>query len=213
MTAHSNSLFRLLPIVVATWLLASCAGQRRFDPDQVAGRFVRAPEWGGTAIPADARLRPHTIRQLTLHHGGEDFPPAKDVPQHLRNLQAWSRREKRWADIPYHFIVDLQGRIYACRPLEFAGDTNTEYDPAGHALVCVLGNYQTAAPSPAQLAAIMDLFAWLCETHGLGPETIAGHKDHSAQTDCPGKNLHAQLANGRIRAGVEQRLRARRNRR
>ena len=206
MASNPVTLFRLLGCAAASWILVSCAGQRRFDPLQVAGRIVPVAAWGGTALPEAARPRSHSIRHLTLHHGGEDFPASRDVGQYLRNLQDWSRREKRWVDIPYHFIIDLQGRTYAGRPLEYAGDTNTEYDPTGHALVCVLGNYETAVPSPAQLAAVEDVFAWLCQRFGLGPETIAGHKDHSAQTVCPGTNLHAQLANGRIRAGVERRL-------
>lgn len=197
---------RIMPWIPVVCLLSSCAVQRPFSPELAARRIVPSGEWGGTPIPDHARPRRHAVRLLTLHHGGEDFPAGRDVPQHLRNLQAWSRREKQWADIPYHFIIDLQGRTYACRPLEFAGDTNTEYDPGGHALVCVLGNYDVIVPSAEQLRAVEDLFAMLCVKFGLGPETIASHKDHSSQTACPGRNLYARLASGEIRAEVRRRL-------
>lgn len=187
-------------------LLSSCAGQRPFSADQAIRRFVPAAEWGGTPIADTARPRRHTVRLLTLHHGGEAFQPGRDVAHYLRNLQEWSRRDKRWADIPYHFIIDLEGRTYACRPLEFSGDTNTEYDPTGHVLVCVLGNYDIAYPSQAQLSAVEDVMAVLCARFGLGPEAIASHRDHSKQTVCPGRNLYARLANGEIQAGVRRRL-------
>lgn len=184
----------------------SCALRKPFEPERVAGRIVPAGAWGGRTLADQPPPRRHALRLITLHHGGEDFPQGRDVPRHLRNLQEWSRREKRWVDIPYHFVIDLQGRTYACRPLDIPGDTNTGYDPTGHALVCVLGNYETASPAPEQLGAVEDLLALLCIRYGLGPETIAGHKDHAEGTVCPGRNLYAQLANGRIQAGVRRRL-------
>lgn len=195
---------RFLPWIPVVCLLSSCAVQRPFSATDIDRRIVSAIQWAGTPIPDHAKPRRHTVRLLTLHHGGEDFPAGRDVPQHLRNLQAWSRREKHWADIPYHYIIDLQGRTYACRPLEFAGDTNTEYDPGGHALVCVLGNYDVIAPTPLQLRAVEELFTMLCVKFNLGPETIASHKDYSSQTACPGRSLYARL--GEIQAGVRRRL-------
>lgn len=189
-----------------TVLLTSCVVHRPFSVDRAARAIVPAGEWGGTPIPDTVQPRRHAIRLLTLHHGGEEFPPGRDVPRHLRNLQQWSRREKHWVDIPYHFIIDLEGRTYACRPLEFPGDTNTEYDPIGHALVCVLGNYESVSPSPAQLRAVEDVMAVLCARFGLGPDAIASHRDYSTQTVCPGRNLYARLANGEIQAGVRRRL-------
>jgi hypothetical protein len=44
-------------------------------------------------------------------------------------LQDWSRNTRKWLDIPYHYIIDLDDRIYEGR------DTNTEYDSAGQALI------------------------------------------------------------------------------
>lgn len=185
-------------------LLPSCAVQRPFSPAETARRIVAPGQWGGTPFPDQVLLRRHVVHRLTLHHGGEDFPPGREVAQHLRNLQDWSRREKKWADIPYHYIIDLQGRTYACRPLDFPGDTNTEYDPTGHALVCLLGNYEVVSPSPEQVRAVQDVMALLCVQFGLEPESIASHKDYSAQTACPGRNLHARLEE--IQAGVRRRL-------
>jgi hypothetical protein len=182
-----------------------------------AGSSWRAPEhrlevvpqsaWGGTP-PDGSRGRLHRITRITLHHGGTPFTRDRDVAQHLRNLQAWSRRDRMWIDIPYHFVIDLEGRVYEARDLKFAGDTNTEYDPAGHALIVVLGDYEESEPTGAQLHALADTMAMLAWRFGLGVEAIGAHRDFSTRTACPGKNLYRVLQDGSLAAAVKARLAA-----
>lgn len=175
-------------------------------PADLPGVTVTTVEqWGGT--PADAsQARQQTISHITLHHQGEPFPQGKDPLQYLRNLQTWSRNSKHWLDIPYHYIIDLDGRIYAGRALEFAGDTNTEYDPLGHALIEVVGNFEEVQPNQRQLDAVADLMAALALKYRLSIDTIHGHKDYSAQTVCPGQHLYAYLEDGYFRRQVALRL-------
>ncbi|MDB5951759.1 MAG: N-acetylmuramoyl-L-alanine amidase [Massilia sp.] len=171
----------------------------------VESRIVPVAGWGGT--PADpARARLQTITHITLHHQGEPFPQGKDPVAYLRNLQTWSRATKGWLDIPYHFIIDLDGGIYEGRKLEYAGDTNTEYDPTGHALIEVVGNFEEVEPNQGQFDAVVDLMAMLAAKYQLPVDSIAGHKDHSAQTVCPGANLYRYLQNGYFRDQVALRL-------
>ncbi len=151
-------------------------------------------------------FRTHQIKFITLHHGGEEYPPDKDTAEYLRNLQSWSRREKKWIDIPYHFLIDWQGKIYAGRDLRLPGDTNTAYDPTGHALICVLGNFEVQKANDRQLRAVVELMAWLCRTYGLPAEVIKGHKDVAEGTVCPGKDLYRYLANGYFKREVARRL-------
>lgn len=168
-------------------------------------RIVSVAAWGGT--PADpAQARRHSVTHITLHHQGEPFPAGKDPQLYLRNLQTWSRNTKHWLDIPYHYIIDLDGRIYEGRSIDYAGDTNTEYDPAGHALIEVVGNFEEVQPNQQQLDATADLMALLAMKYNVAPATIHGHKDYSAQTVCPGVNLYRYLENGYLRDQVTQRL-------
>lgn len=169
-----------------------------------APRIVGVEAWGGSTAAQSAA--PQRISHITLHHQGELWQDGADVQAYLRRLQQWSRQTKHWADIPYHYVIAPDGRIYAARPLAQAGDTNTEYDPRGHALVMLLGNFEEQQPTPAQLGAAVELSAWLAREHGLGPEAIASHKDFSAQTVCPGRNLYAYLQSGWFRAEVAKRL-------
>jgi hypothetical protein len=145
---------------------------------------------------------PHTLDRITLHHDGSEFYGGA-VPR-LRSLQSGSMN-RGWVDIPYHFLIDLEGNIYEARSLEFVGDTATEYDPTGHALITVMGNYQVQEINEAQLAAIVDLASWLSWEYSLDPQSIRGHKDYAA-TWCPGANLYRYLAHGYIVSAVERRL-------
>lgn len=172
---------------------------------EVEQHIVSVAQWGGT--PADPALaRKQEITHITLHHQGEPFPQGKDPVAYLRNLQTWSRATKHWLDIPYHYIIDLEGKIYEGRKLEYAGDTNTEYDPTGHALIEVVGNFEEVQPNQKQLDAVVDLMAVLAKKYHVSIDQIAGHKDYSAQTVCPGKNLYAYLQDGYFRQKVALRL-------
>lgn len=167
--------------------------------------IVPVQDWGGT--PADAtRARPQVITHITLHHQGEPFAPGSDPRQYLRNLQGWSRTSKGWLDIPYHYIIDLDGRIYAGRDIAYAGDTNTEYDPTGHALIEVVGNFEEVEPNRRQLDAIVDLMALLADRYHVGLDAIRTHRDYSSHTVCPGANLYRHVHEGYFRHGVALRL-------
>lgn len=192
---------RLIPaLLLCTALLSSCA-----STVQVAQPPITQVEaWGGspTAPPA----LPQNIQHLTWHHQGEIWKSETDPEAYLRRLQQWSRLSKRWADIPYHYVIAPDGRIFAARPVELAGDTNTEYNPSGHALVMLLGNFEEQQPTPAQLESAVGLSAWLLQKNGLGVERLASHRDFSQKTVCPGKNLYSLLQSGWVRSAVQARL-------
>jgi N-acetyl-anhydromuramyl-L-alanine amidase AmpD len=141
-----------------------------------------------------------------LHHQGEIVASDVDVPAYLRRLQQWSRLTRRWTDIPYHYVIAPDGVVYSARPLAEPGDTNTDYQPIGHALVMVMGNFEVQQPRPAQLASTAELMAWIAQTQGLTAAEIATHKDFSHQTVCPGKNLDVYVRNGWLHQAVAARM-------
>jgi hypothetical protein len=160
---------------------------------------------------ADMRLRiPHRITHVTLHHTGSTEPlrPHDDPVQKLRGLQSWGAAERNWWDVPYHFLLDLEGRIYEGRDWRYMGETNTTYHPAGHFLISVIGNYERQEPTPAQLAAIADLMAWALKEFNLPLDRIGGHYNY-ATTSCPGQHLRKHLENGTLRRMVAARLESR----
>lgn len=126
------------------------------------------------------------------------MPEDADPKEKLQGLQRFSQNDKNWIDIPYHFSIDLEGNIYENRPLKYPGDTNTEYDPTGHALIQVLGNYEVQKVNDKQLDAIAHLSAWLAQEYDVSTDAIATHKDYSDQTVCPGEDLYKYFEDGTI---------------
>jgi hypothetical protein len=186
-------------------LLLACASGFAQNLQEVERSIVPVSAWGGT--PADAsQARRHTIDHITLHHQGEAFKPGTDPQRYLRNLQTWSRGTKHWLDIPYHYIIDLDGRIYEGRDIAYAGDTNTEYDPKGHALIEVVGNFEEVEPNRQQLDAVVRLMAMLAKKYDVTLDRIASHRDFSTQTVCPGANLYRYVQEGYFRHKVALRL-------
>lgn len=194
-----SALALAFPLLLAS---LSCSAQTLAQAEQA---IVPVGAWGGT--PADAaQAHRHTITHITLHHQGEPYKPGTDPEQYLRNLQTWSRNTKHWLDIPYHYIIDLDGHIYEGRRIDYAGDTNTEYDPTGHALIEVVGNFEEVEPNQQQLDAIVRLMALLAKKYEVTLDHIASHRDFSKQTVCPGANLYRYVQDGYFRHKVALRL-------
>jgi len=161
-----------------------------------------------TAGGANMRLRiRHGITHVTLHHTGSPEPlrSEEDPVAKLRGLQSWGAAERNWWDVPYHYLLDLDGRIYEGRDWHYMGETNTAYDPGGHFLISMIGNYERQEASPAQLAAIADLMAWALKEFDLPLDRIGGHYNY-ASTGCPGQHLRKYLEDGTLRRMVAARL-------
>jgi N-acetyl-anhydromuramyl-L-alanine amidase AmpD len=143
----------------------------------------------------------HKIEFITIHHTAVKQRTDLSLETKLKNLQAFSQRDDKlasgkakpvWFDIPYHYYISVDGRIGEGRPIEFAGDTNTEYDPAGHALIVLEGSFGSEEPTASQIDSLKKMVAWLSKTYKIKGEKIGGHRDY-AETGCPGANLEKLL--------------------
>ena len=180
-------------------LLCACSGARprAMIPPEV--QFVSRAEWG--ARPPVLPMRPHTLERLTIHHTGTDQNPRRSVADKLQGLQLFSqrddslasgRRKPAWADVPYHFYVATDGAVGEGRDWHYAGDSNTAYDPAGHLLVVVEGNFQRDTLTTAQRRTLDIIVPALARRFGIPADRLASHRDY-ADTQCPGANLYAEL--------------------
>ena len=186
------------------FLLWNCSMEKRPSSDELSLRelppaIISHQEWGWKAL-SDS-LPKHKINKITIHHGGVYFNPDSNAVAYIRKLQDWSRQKKHWIDIPYHYMIDFQGRIYEARPLRFPGDTNTSYDPRGHALICVIGNFEEQTVNEKQLNSLSSLIAWLMVKYHVSIDSVKTHKDYT-ETLCPGKDLYRYFRNGQIKKRV-----------
>jgi len=194
---------RLLP---TAWL-AACASpageiQTEIEPPVIVARAA----WGSQPDPIPEQRRQTPVR-ITIHHAGVVWKPGDDPLRKLPALQAWGKRDKGWPDVPYHYLIAPDGRIFAGRPVAYEGETNTEYDVNGHVLVQLWGDFEVQRVTLAQLRVTVHLVAWVCRELDISPETIAGHRDWSRQTSCPGKDLYRYIARGDLRTWVQRMLR------
>lgn len=160
---------------------------------------------------ADAKpYKQHTPVRITVHHeGGKVLSENASAATRLKNIQTWCMGpDRKWTDIPYHYLIAPDGTVYGGRNPLTVGETNTEYDPAGHLLICFLGNYEQQAFTPHLQQVLSRLIAQLCKQYQLSPETLSTHRDYSKITDCPGKNIYPWFQNGVIKKQVRELLKA-----
>lgn len=167
------------------------------------------PRSSWKAAPARPFKR-HTPVQITVHHeGGKILTTSDDARQRLKNIQHWCMGpDRNWADIPYHLLIAPDGTVYQGRDPLTVGETNTEYDPAGHLLICFLGNYNEQKLNDKLLKVLIGLLADSCVKYGISPEEISTHRDHSQQTACPGEDIYSYFKNGYIVEQVKDLLEA-----
>lgn len=194
---------------IAWWIIilaltSSCAT----TPTTKAPAILSRAEW--QAQPPVAEMKVHQIEHITIHHTAVKQNPQRTLAQKLTSLQKFSQNpgtlgsgkaKPAWPDVPYHYYIDCHGNIGEGRELKYVGDTNTEYDPTGHALIVLDGNFEEEEPTAAQLTALRAMISWLAAQYQVPAERVGGHKDF-AGTLCPGKKLHALIPELRNAARV-----------
>lgn len=193
-------------IGVITMLSAVSIGSRA---EEIIPPAVVARDQWRAAPHNPALMKTQTISGIIIHHTDTAQAPQRPLEEKLRNLQSFSQRpgtlsgtgkaKPAWGDLPYHYYIDVRGRIGEGRRLEFAGDTNTGYKTQGYVQIVLEGKFEKEKPTVQQLSALDELVAWLVRSQKIKPSAITSHNDHAA-SDCPGKNLkpHIELLRDRF---------------
>ena len=168
-------------------------------------KIITKNEWG--AKPVDvSKMKPHKIEKITIHHGGVVDDGKEDSKKKTLGLQIFSQNDRKWADVPYHYMIDLNGNILEGRDEGYAGDSNTPYDPTTHFLIEVMGNYMVQKLNEKQYQSMVNLCVYACLKYNISPDTIKGHKDY-AETQCPGDDIYNNyLKNGKLIDDVKKKL-------
>ena len=143
-------------------------------------RIITRAEWQARAPKSETPLALPTAK-LILHHSASPSGGASRV----RAIQDFHMDIRGWNDIAYHFLINHRGEIYEGRPTDVRGGATSGHNSDSHA-ICLLGNFDTATPSPEALASLV----WLIQQFDVWPPTISGgHRDYG-DTSCPGNNLY-----------------------
>lgn len=166
---------------------------------------VRSREAWGAAPPAQSYVA-QTPKAVSLHHTGAHWNGSPSPEQYLKNIQRFHTGPQReWEDIAYHYLVDLDGVIWAGRPPTVRGNPSVYYDPTGLVLISFLGDFSVQEPNEAQLKSSAETAAWLIKKFGMPSTTVTGHRDH-APTTCPGDNVYRLLQDGSFAKRVREDL-------
>lgn len=192
---------KLLVAAFIVGLLYACTSQKKLTAVSTLNIIPRA----GWTANEPRSYKQHVPVRITVHHEGTRLEVTDDAAKKIKAIQVWGMGpDRNWVDIPYHFLIAPDGKIYEGRAITTVGETATEYDPTGHLLITCLGNLEQQEVPSAQLASLIKLIAHACKKYNLPYETISTHRDNSTQTTCPGKNLYKYFENGYVKAEVKK---------
>ena len=179
--------------------------------------------WGSNYQPKGP-LQSEDVKFLIVHHSASrNGAVGADGPAALRSwFNYHTGPDKGWNDVAYNFVIDSGGGIWEARQGSLdgpvAGDA-TGGNQGFTQLVCLIGDFNTAQPSPAALGSLVALLAWLADRYGVSTSpgsrvtfesrgsnrwpagtsvttpTITGHRSMS-KTTCPGSNLNNYVVGG-----------------
>ncbi len=173
--------------------------------------------WGARQ-PKTSLINAPKVQMGFVHHtvNANDYAAA-DVPAMLRSIQAYHMDSNGWDDIGYNFLVDRFGTAWEGRAGSLDAPVvgaHTEGFNTGSVGVAILGDFRTAGPTQASVAAASRVLGWKLGISGVDPNgtatmtsggndkfaqgevvvfpAIAGHRDGKSTT-CPGQLLYDQL--------------------
>ena len=135
------------------------------------------------------------LRTLVVHHS------ALPLTDGVREIQYKHQKDKGYADIGYHFVINAAGAMYEGRPLNVRGAHVGGFN-TGSVGICLLGNFEEGQPTPAQLTSLEALAGALKTQFNI--THLAGHRDFQpTETVCPGKGLEPLLPNLATKFGLQ----------
>ena len=128
----------------------------------------------------------------------------------MRAYQSFHKQTRGWADIAYHFVIDIDGRIWQARDLRWqgahAGNNASNRFNVG---ISLMGNFEIQELHGAQTDALVVLVRWLAAEFRIGVAGMYTHREIKAQyglpgTACPGGRLQDFMDGLRERLGTER---------
>lgn len=153
-------------------------------------RIISRSEWGA-AQPDGFGSRSIGTLDKWLHHTATATPPedATEAQEAAIVRQIERARPDLGTRMPYTFLVFPSGRVYQGHSINRIG-AHTAGHNSKSAGISLVGNYSTAQPSSAMVAAVVRLLQWGVEQQWWRYPTLnGGHRDTKA-TQCPGNNAY-----------------------
>jgi len=165
-------------------------------------QIIPRSDWDAAAPPPAGPSQ--QIYGIVIHHDALAYAPRQRGEDKLRTLLRMSRQGAQWSDVPYHYLIDVDGRIFAGRAEHQIVDTHSDYDPSGCLHVALLGNYSELQPTDVQVESLVRLVLAKAREYGLPAAAIKLQGDLVA-TESPGRYVRERLEDAPWRVGMRPR--------
>ena len=142
--------------------------------------------------PDETRIVAMTnIHRITIHHTAmpdDNLPDlGGDSKVRLQKILQWHKHHNNWADIGYHYVIDVEGVVWEGRNIKFQGAHagKDEYN-IGNIGVVLVGNFENYDLTEKQKVALIEFVHFLKAKYNIKSENIFAH-EHFTGTKCPGK--------------------------
>lgn len=140
------------------------------------------------------------VNRITVHHEGwvpVHFADQGTTVERLQKIQTVHVRDRGWADIGYHYIIDRAGRVWEGRDIRYQGAHVRNNNPHNIGIM-VLGNFDKQQPSTAQLGALVATLRGMMQLYNIPVHQVKTHQELNP-TACPGQSLQTRM--NAIRSG------------
>ena len=181
---------------------------REEPPPMPAGQLSILPRarWNPSFPAKVNQMRPmNKPFRLTVHHSAHDDVDSAETlagtARLIRGMQESHVRDRDWADLAYHYVIDPKGRVWEGRSIKYQGaHAGNEPLNRGNIGIVLMGDFEETQPTAAAVANLVALIAHLRRTYGIPPGEIYGHQDLNP-TKCPGRHLEAVVKKLRAAKG------------
>lgn len=124
-------------------------------------------------------MRP--LNKIILHCSATE----EGKPYSCEDIRIWHTRDRRWTDIGYHYVIELNGAIKIGRPLDIVG-AHVRNHNVGSIGVCYVGGLRDN--KPVDTMTMQQEVSWLSLVNSLrtcfGYMPVHGHNEYSNKA-CP----------------------------
>jgi hypothetical protein len=141
------------------------------------------------------------VNRITVHHTGwpmtaDAWKPTAGMLENIREFHSGQKpKDRRWADIAYHFVVDRAGRVWQARPLAYQG-AHVQFHNEHNLGIVLLGDFTQQSPSAAQLVSLTGFIGFVRQLYNIPVTSVFTHGEFG-KTECPGKTLQSFMVRSR----------------
>lgn len=131
---------------------------------------------------------------IVIHHSATDSGSVESI--HEEHLNRRDAEGNPWLGIGYHFVIGNghgmpDGTVQATfrwKEQIHGAHSGSEVFNARGIGICLIGNFEDAPPTKAQIHSLKSLAKVLAARHRINPKNLTGHASVKA-TACPGKHF------------------------